>query len=139
MLSDVANVRDGLLNVIGGGVGVTTRDSFPSDLSSVVLAFRLILSREDLVERPQRDIGFVLRRQGENDVIHKIGNVYDGTDLLPLVDTQGVAEIPLTAPIVLAGFPIEAPGDYEIAVVVDEIELIALPITVTNSEQTTKT
>jgi hypothetical protein len=72
-------------------------------------------------------------------VIHKIGNVYDGTDLLPLVDTQGVAEIPLTAPIVLAGFPIEAPGDYEIAVVVDEIELIALPITVTNSEQTTKT
>lgn len=118
VLADAANVRDGLLSVIGGGISVIRYPSYPMPLNAdVALLFELT----EPAEGEQHEIKVDARRV--------TSEANDETDLLFSVEARLIVgplgpdaprhrNAPLAIPLRQAGIP--EPGEYRIEVAVND-------------------
>lgn len=122
MLCDAATVREGLLNVIGGGISQTTLPAFPGSVQFQV-ALRVVFEGDELKREPHElqvtltdpDGGELERLRAE----FQVGRV-EGWPL----DEAAVA-----LPLVIAT-ELSKPGTYQIEATIDGNQLVSLPLDV---------
>ena len=124
---DAVTVREGLLHVLGGGVGTIWRDSYPAPLS-VDLALLLTLHPSEATEDHQLRI---LLQDTDGKPIAQIDATFMVNPATPgqtqIVPAGQMVLVPLAVPLKTIAVP--APGLYSIEVLVDKQHRRSLPIT----------
>jgi hypothetical protein len=121
LLCDAVTVRDGLLHILGGGVGRVRRPAYPAPLDSD-LALRVVLDRSEIVGTHKIAIGLV---DGGGEVVAGVSGEF--TTGVESGDPQA-QEWPLAMPVTLRQLEIPAPGDYRVSVVVDGQEMASITL-----------
>ncbi len=124
---DAVTVREGLLHILGGGVGALWRDSYPAPLN-VDLALLLTLHPSEAAEDHQLRI--ILqdtdgKQIAQLDVTFMVNPPTVG--LAQVVPAGQMVRVPLAVP--MKAFAIPAPGLYSIEVLVDKQHRRSLPLT----------
>jgi hypothetical protein len=123
MVCDAVTVRDGLLHILGGGVGRVTRLGFPAPLDND-MALRLALAPEDVRAHHTIEIR-VLTSEGA------IASTVTGEFAAGIPDGRPVgADVSLNIPVSLRQVVLPGPDRYEVEVVVDGASLARLPVEV---------
>jgi hypothetical protein len=123
MVCDAVTVRDGLLHILGGGVGRVPRLGFPAALDNDV-ALRLVLSPDDVQGQHKIEIR-VVTSEGA------VASSVTGEFAAGISDGRPVgAEVSLNIPVSLRQVVLPGPDRYEIEVVVDDQSLTRLPLEV---------
>lgn len=118
ILCDAANVREGLLNVLSGGVSVVNRPSYPN-LVGVQLAG--LLSADDPAVA-----NFVLEVQLLDADEHILGSTrLSGSPIPDQPVSEGPGMLPMVIPL---PFVLPQPGRYTIRVRLDGSESVDLPL-----------
>lgn len=115
--------------MLGGGIAITTRDAFPADLGTLVLAFRLVFNVAEVIAQPERDVSIELRRR-DGRVITRSGGPYNARTELEWAQAHGVGELPLNAVVPLIHLQVDEAAEYDVALTVDGGDVVVLPITV---------
>jgi len=123
MLCDAVTVRDGLLHILGGGVGRVTRFGFPAPLDND-MALRLVLSPEEVRSQHRIEIRILTSEGAVASTV--TGDFAAGTTDGPPV---GV-DVSLNIPVSLRQVVLPGPDRYEVEVVVDDEPLARLPVEV---------
>lgn len=121
MLCDAATIRENLLHVLGGGVTHVIRPSFPAPLGCTLA------------------LSFYVKYGGGTDVVHKVDvtgykvgvsePIFQYTTEFAIAEEPpaGAESVGLAIPLDNIGLP--EPGDYEIAVGVNDEQLTVIPFT----------
>lgn len=107
-ICDGANVREGLLSVLGGGINKLSRDEFPAELGSII-AIQLQIEDFEVGDTMQLEVE-VTNEDGTPSTIPSFSGDLDEITASP-------EEAPLTFPFMLDAklLPIESPGKYRMA------------------------
>lgn len=123
MVCDAVTVRDGLLHILGGGVGRVPRLGFPAALDNDV-ALRLVLSPDEVQGQHKIEIRVVT---SEGAVASSVtGEFAAGISAGRPVDS----EVSLNIPVSLRQVVLPGPDRYEIEVVVDDQPFTRFPLEV---------
>lgn len=122
--ADAATVREGLLHLLGGGVNIVGRSDFPAP-AGVTLPLLLEASPDDLGEEHELTVDV---RQPDG-TLERFGRVRMGalTEVdveHPDLPSQAIHIIPFEI------YAIREPGVYEVAVLLDGVEQVKLPLKV---------
>ncbi len=121
LLCDAATVRDGLLHVLGGGVGRVRRSQYPSRMEND-LALRFALAPDEAHGVHRLEIRVV-------DSAGTTTSSLTGDFTTGLPDDQPVeSEVFLNLPLSLRQVVVPAPGRYGIEILVDGEHLLRLPL-----------
>jgi hypothetical protein len=124
MVCDAVTVRDGLLHILGGGIGRVPRLGFPASLDNEV-AVRLVLTPEEVKAQHKIEIR-VLTSQGA------LASTVTGEFATAIPDGRPVGtDISLSIPVSLRQVVLPGPDRYEIEIVVDAESLTRIPLEVT--------
>jgi hypothetical protein len=119
LLCDYAQVRQGLLHVVSGGVNRLVRPSFPAPMG-VTLA--LVLELDPFERRTDHEITIRVVDADGRQVAQGAGLIL-GAEMAP--DAPSRTQIPHVFD--LRGVQIPAPGDYEVKVYVDHAHHVDIP------------
>jgi len=123
MVCDAVTVRDGLLHILGGGIGRIPRIGFPATLDNEV-ALRLSMTPEEVKARHKIEIR-VLTGTGA------IASTVTGEFATALAEGRPAStDVALAIPVSLRQVVVPAPDRYEIEIVVDEQSLTKIPVDV---------
>ncbi len=123
MVCDAVTVRDGLLHILGGGIGRVSRLGFPASLDNEV-AVRLVLTPEEVKAQHKIEIR-VLTSQGA------LASTVTGEFATAIPDGRPVGtDISLSIPVSLRQVVLPGPDRYEIEIVVDAESLTRIPLEV---------
>ena len=112
LLCDHAQVRDGLLFVLSGGISRVMRDSFPATMGTcLALVLEFESAETDLAHQLQI---LVVGEDGEEVARMDAEVQIDGTDRARLAENL---QLPISVDLRVA--PLERPGAYELHVYVD--------------------
>lgn len=119
MLCKSADVADGLLYVLGGGITRVWNTSFPFP-SNLTLAMMIhVPARERDREHP---VEVTVRSPAGEEIVRAVG----GVKLDPRGDL-GVDEVTMTPFVIpMPGMAIETPGEYRVKIVIDQVTAGAL-------------
>jgi hypothetical protein len=125
MICDAATVRDGLLNVLGAGLSLFNRESYPAAFGAAVA---LILELSDGGESDQaHDIQVKAFRVGQADSAFFEVSAVLNAELVG--NSGGFQLVPLALGLQNAGIPEE--GAYELVVLIDGVNVTTLHFTAT--------
>jgi hypothetical protein len=119
LLCDYAQVRQGLLHVVAGGVNRLVRPTFPAPMG-VTLA--LVLELDPFERRTSHDITIRVVDADGRQVAQGTGRIL-GAEMAPDAPTR--TQIPYVFD--LRGVRIPSPGDYEVKVYVDQAHHVDIP------------
>lgn len=115
ILCDAASIREGLLHVLGGGITVLGRESYPAPLSaSLALLFELTEVRS---EGEIHDVHIRAHRIGDDG--RSLFELHTRLQIEPGSTSDMIQSVPLLFNLTNAGLP--EPGSYEIEVSVDNV------------------
>lgn len=120
MLANAAEVRDGLLYVLGGGVRHVTADTFPAGLNPALAA----IIEVDYLDQGE-DHALVVEIVGEHGVAGSL--MVEFAHQFPL-GLEEAADLPFAHP--LRGISVPGPGDYEVRLTLDGQLRATLPLAV---------
>lgn len=119
MLCDAATVREGLINMLGGGVREFGRPSFPAPLGVSAAVF-LDGSYDELVGKHRLGVQIqTLEGADANRVLAEVGLEFTGIELV--TEKSGEATLPVVFPLQAVAVPAE--GTYAAVLVLDDQEL----------------
>jgi hypothetical protein len=123
LLCDAATVREGLLNILGGGITSIVRDEFPSPLG-MSLALRVLAEPAEAAN--PHTIEIALSDEGGNDVVQvKIGLELAESDVHVPESSHLEAVLAWDFP----GRPvIPHPGRYSFEILIDGISQRSIPL-----------
>lgn len=121
LLCDAVTVRDGLLHVLGGGVGRVRRTQFPSLLENE-LALRLALSPDEIEGVHSIEIRVVDHNGATTSNLN--GEFTMGAPEGRPADAEAFLNLPVSLRQVI----VPAPGIYGIEILVDGTRLSRLPL-----------
>ena len=123
MVCDAVTVRDGLLHILGGGIGRVPRLGFPAGLGND-MALRLVLAPDDVQGQHTIEIR-VVTRDGA------VASTVTGEFTAGIPDGRPVDDdVSLNIPVSLRQVVLPGPDRYEIEIVVDDQPLTRLPLDV---------
>ncbi len=124
MVCDAVTVRDGLLHILGGGIGRVPRLGFPAPLDNEV-ALRLTMTPDEVKAQHKIEIR-VLTGTGA------LASTVTGEFSTSIPDGRPVGtDVSLSIPISLRQVVVPGPDRYEIEIVVDGQSLTKIPVDVT--------
>lgn len=127
LVCDAVTVREGLLHILGGGVGALWRDSYPTPLN-VDLALLLTLHPSEAAEDHQLRI---ILQDTDGKPIAQLDATFVVNPSTPsptqIVPAGQMVLVPLAVPMKVITIP--APGLYSIEVLVDKQHRRSLPLT----------
>jgi len=123
MVCDAVTVRDGLLHILGGGIGRVPRVGFPAQLDNDV-ALRLTMTTDEVKAHHKIEIR-VLTGTGA------LASTVTGEFATAISDGRPVGtDVSLNIPVSLRQVVIPGPDHYRIEIVVDGDALTTIPIDV---------
>jgi len=124
MVCDAVTVRDGLLHILGGGIGRVPRLGFPATLDNEV-ALRLMMTPDEVKAKHKIEIR-VLTGTGA------LASTVTGEFATAIPDGPPVGtEVSLNIPVSLRQVVVPGPDRYQIEIVVDGQSLATIPVEVT--------
>jgi hypothetical protein len=130
LLCDAATVREGLLNILGGGVTATAYETYPAPMP-VTLALRVSAAREDISEGDHLLVVTVASPDGEGPVVGELRIPFVLADGAPPDNGDASAMTSFSVALPLTGFDLTGPGTYAINVAFDKLQLIDLTLDAT--------
>ena len=126
MVCDAVTVRDGLLHILGGGIGRVPRLGFPATLDNDV-ALRLTMTPDEVKAQHKIEIR-VLTGTGQ------LASTVTGEFATAIPDGAPVgSDISLNIPVSLRQVVVPGPDRYAVEVVVDGQSLTKIPVDVTQA------
>jgi hypothetical protein len=123
MVCDAVTVRDGLLHILGGGIGRVPRLGFPAPLDNAV-ALRLVMTPDEVKAQHKIEIR-VLTSGGA------VASTVTGEFATAVPDGAPVGtDISLNIPVSLRQVVLAGPDLYQVEVVVDDAPLARIPLEV---------
>ena len=123
MVCDAVTVRDGLLHILGGGIGRAPRLGFPAPLDNAV-ALRLVMTPDEVKAQHKIEIR-VLTSGGA------VASTVTGEFATAVPDGAPVGtDISLNIPVSLRQVVLAGPDLYQVEVVVDDAPLARIPLEV---------
>lgn len=123
LLCDSANIREGLLNVLSGGISLYFRDDFPTTID-VTIAMLL------QIHPTESDEGHVMRIvvQGPDGEQIARADAHFMAGRSELGDAGSLISAPLVVP--MTNVPVRAPGAYSVEILVDKQHQQSIPFRV---------
>lgn len=125
-LADAVTVREDLLNVLSAGISTIVLDEVPSNVK-VSVAFMLEVSGSDLESSQRRTVRFAIGEMG-SDVY-----IVEGDGRVAW-EASGARGLNIPMPIDVPSIPIERAGAYVVAVEIEGVPRVEMPLTVLLSE-----
>jgi len=123
MVCDAVTVRDGLLHILGGGIGRIPRAGFPAPLDNDI-ALRLTMSPEEVKAQHKIEIRVVTGTGA-------LASTVTGEFSTAIADGRPVGtDVSLNIPVSLRQVVVPGPDRYQIEIVVDERVLTTIPVEV---------
>lgn len=132
LLCDAATVKDGLLNVLGGGITYAGRSEFPAPLG-VELAMRVVMHPTELQHSHKVEI---LLQDEDGQLVTRAEIGFEAQDQIDLSMVPAGEDVPVPIHWDFPARPaIPHPGRYSFEVLIDGNHKISLPLQAAEIEE----